>query len=759
MNLFDLAAKITLDTSKFESGVKKAGSVMKNAAVTIGNYGEKIIDVGDKAAKTFSAIETGIGTAVGTIIKSSVEGFGDFEQFVGGVETLFKDSSDTVIENASTAYRRAGLSANEYMETVTGFSASLLQSLEGDTVAAAEYADMAITDMSDNAGKFGSDIETLKTAYSGFSKGQFQLLDNLKLGYGGTKSEMKRLIKDAEAISGKDLNIKNYSDIIEAIHIIQENMGITGTTAREAASTIAGSMASAKMAAQNFFVGLADGNQDIELLFDNLMESVGIAAENIAPRIITSLDRIGTVAEARSDDIAGFIGGLAKQSAAQAPNFLRVTSSILNKIIKNIDDNKEEITEAGLAFFGNLIDSFEETLDLALPIIETLAPAVAKGIMQGGTTLFRAGTSIIMAVGNGIASDSDALTETAVESILAIVDTVDANLDQFLEAGEKIAVSIANSLINNGDRFLESALSIIDTLVGFITDNLPALLPAAVGMILGLVEGLTDPDTLGTLIDAAIPMLLALVDGIIDSLPLLLDGALTIISHLVTAIGDNAWKLFEAAWEIISALVEFLMSGEALGVLVKGALAIVGAIIGAIIESSVDIVGAGAKIVEFIKEGFQSLNPLEWGKDLIDGFIEGMKSGWDKLKGASKDTAQKIKDFLGFSEPKEGPLSNFHTYAPDMIDLFVKGIRDNEKKLTDQIEKTFDFGEKTVDAVRYGDYFETVGQEKALVRKGEGDGGQYVEININVDGAEYESDTELAEAIAIELQRILDRKE
>ena len=760
MNLFDLAAKITLDTSKFESGVKKAGSVMKNAAVTIGNYGEKIIDVGDKAAKTFAAIETGIGTAVGTIIKSSVEGFGDFEQFVGGVETLFKDSSDTVIENASTAYKRAGLSANEYMETVTGFSASLLQSLEGDTVAAAEYADMAITDMSDNANKMGSDIETLKTAYAGFAKGQYQLLDNLKLGYGGTKSEMKRLIKDAEAISGKDLNIKNYSDIIEAIHIIQNNMGITGTTAREAASTIAGSMASAKMAAQNFFVGLADGNQDIELLFDNLMESVGIAADNIAPRIITSLDRIGSVAEDRSDDIAGFIGGLAKQAAAQAPNFLRVTSSILNKIVKNIDGNKDEITEAGLAFFGNLIDSFEETLDLALPIIETLAPAVASGIMQGGTTLFRAGTSIIMAVINGIASDSDELAETAVESILTIVDTVDANLDQFLEAGEKIVVSIANSIINNGDRFLESALSIIDTLVGFITDNLPALLPAAVGMILGLVEGLTDPSTLEVLIGSALGIIVALADGLIDSIPVLLEKAPTIISNLVVAIGESAVDIAAAAIDILMALGNALANPENLGILIGAGIEMIGAVINGLFSILADSKRIGEEIAEKIKSWFtDGLSAETWGQDMIDNFISGLKKGWDKLKKTVSDLAQTVKDYLGFSEPKEGPLSNFHTYAPDMIDLFVKGIRDNEKKLTDQIEKTFDFGEKTVDAVRYGDYFETVGQEKALVRKGEGDGGQYVEININVDGAEYESDTELAEAIAIELQKILDRKE
>lgn len=760
MNLFDLAAKITLDTSKYEAGIKKAGTAMKSAAVTIESYGEKIISVGDKAAKTFAAIETGIGTAVGTMIKSSVEGFGDFEQFVGGVETLFKDSSDTVIENASTAYKRAGLSANEYMETVTNFSASLLQSLGGDTVAAAEYADMAITDMSDNANKMGSDIETLKTAYSGFAKQNYTMLDNLKLGYGGTKSEMKRLIKDAEAISGKDLNIKNYSDIIEAIHIIQDNMGITGTTAREAASTIAGSMASAKMAAQNFFVGLADGNQDIDLLFDNLIESVGVAADNIAPRIITSLDRIGEVAEERSDDIAGFIGGLATQAAAQAPNFLRVTSSILNQIIKNIDGNKEEITEAGLEFFGNLIDSFEETLDLALPIIETLAPAVATGIMRGGTTLFKAGASVIVAVINGIASESDELADTAIDSILTIIGTVDDNLDKFLAAGEKIVVSIGNALSENGEEIREGALGIIQKLAEFLTDSAPELLPAAVGMILGLAEGLTDPETLETLFEAAINLILALGEGLIDSSPILLESAFTIVSNLVQGLLGNSGKLIEAAWKLVEMLVFGLLTPETLGIILGGTLELIGAIISGLMSGSVEMIGAGENIIDFVKQGFESLNPFEWGGDLIDNFIGGMKAGWDRLKNAVTETAQKIKDRLGFSEPKEGPLSNFHTYAPDMIDLFVKGIRDNEKKLTDQIDKSFDFGERTVDTVGHGDYFETVGEDRAIIRKSDSkDEERYTEININVDGASYDSDTELAEEIARVLEDLFKRKD
>ena len=758
MNLFDLAAKITLDTGDFERGITRAASVMSNAA-------DKIMGFGDKAVNAYTAAETTVATAVGAIVKKAVDGYGAYEQLVGGVETLFGaggqsleeyaesigksvdeatdeynrliGAQNTIINAAAGAYKTAGMSANDYIETATSFSASLIQSLEGDTVKAAEYADMAITDMSDNANKMGSDVETLKTAYAGFSKQNYTMLDNLKLGYGGTKSEMKRLIKDAEAISGKDLNIKNYSDIIEAIHIIQTNMGITGTTAREAASTIQGSIASAKTAFDNFATGLADGNQDIGMLFDNLVESVGIAADNIAPRIVTALDTIGNVVETRSDDIAGFIGGLAVSAADQAPKFIKVTGTIINKILKNVSDNREEMAEAGLELFEGLLDSFEETLDLAIPIIETLAPTVASGSTRYTSVLFNAGVKLIMAIAGGIADNSDELADTAIEAVLGVIDTVDANLDKFLEAGETIIISIANALSENADELLVSAVSII----------------------LKLAEGLTDPERLGNLIEAAIAILLALADGLAESIPLLLESAPTIIKNLVLALTENAVMIVAAAIEIALALANGLKDPENIGLLLGAGVELIGAVINGIFSIIAGGVEIGKQIAENIKSWFtDGLSAETWGSDMIDNFINGLKKGWEKLKGVVTETAQKIKDILGFSEPKEGPLSNFHTYAPDMIDLFIKGVKDNEKRLTSQIKKTFDFGDMTIEAVKNSDYIEILGKDKAIIGNDK-DKEQSIVININIDGAEYESDEELAEAIAIELQRILDRKE
>lgn len=230
-----------------------------------------------------------------SITKKAVESYAQYEQLVGGVETLFKDSAKTVQKYAANAYKTAGMSANQYMETVTSFSASLLQSLSGDTEKAAEVADMALTDMADNANKMGTAMESIEAAYQGFSKGQYQLLDNLKLGYGGTKTEMERLLKDAQKISGVKYDIDNLNDVYQAIHVIQTELGITGTTAKEAASTISGSIASMKSAWENFTTGLADENANVEELTQNLINSVGVVAGNLMPVIGEVLKTIGTM--------------------------------------------------------------------------------------------------------------------------------------------------------------------------------------------------------------------------------------------------------------------------------------------------------------------------------------------------------------------------------------------------------------------------------------------------------------------------------
>ena len=274
--------KATKKTKEYGEQAKKSGATAKSAFAAVG--------------KAVAAIAVASAAAVIAITKQSVDAFAEYEQLVGGVETLFKGSSKKLLEYANQAYKTSGLSANQYMATVTGFSASLLQSLGGDTEKAADIANQALIDMSDNANKMGTSMESIQLAYQGFSRQQYQLLDNLKLGYGGTRGEMERLLKDAEALTGVEYDISNLADVYTAIHVIQENLGIAGTTALEAEKTISGSAATMKAAWQNVLTAISGGG-DLDRAIENLVDSVSNYFENIVPVIERALSGIGTLIE------------------------------------------------------------------------------------------------------------------------------------------------------------------------------------------------------------------------------------------------------------------------------------------------------------------------------------------------------------------------------------------------------------------------------------------------------------------------------
>jgi len=341
MNLFDLYAKIRLDTDDYERGLGEASGSMSNFSSLTVAAGNLIAD-GLKVA----------GKAIVNLGKQAIGGFAEQEQLVGGVETLFKDSADTVMGYAQNAYKTAGMTANKYMETVTSFSASLLQSLDGDTAKAAEKANLAITDMSDNANKMGTSMEMIQNAYNGFAKQNFTMLDNLKLGYGGTKEEMQRLLEDAEKLSGLEFDISSYADIVDAIHVVQTEMGITGTTAKEASSTISGSVASAKSAWQNLVTGIADGNADLDVLITNFTDSVGTAAGNILPVVQTVLTNLGGLLEEKGPEmvVSGvkLLGNLAVGAVNAIPDIVSKVPEIVMAIVEEFKENGPEIKEIGI---------------------------------------------------------------------------------------------------------------------------------------------------------------------------------------------------------------------------------------------------------------------------------------------------------------------------------------------------------------------------------------------------------------------------
>lgn len=372
MNLLDLFVKISVDTSEVD----------KN----LGDTKEKALSFGDvlKANIAGQAIVAGVKAVAGAVKnigEAAIQSYGEYEQLVGGVETLFKSSADTVMQYAANAYQTAGMSANEYMTTVTAFSASLLQSMGNDTDAAAEKANLAITDMSDNANKMGSSMESIQNAYSGFAKQNYTMLDNLKLGYGGTKEEMQRLLDDANALNAAQGNYTNYTidsyaDIVDAIHTVQTEMGITGTTQLEASTTIQGSIASMKAAYDNFITGLGDENADMAELITNLLGSTVTVAENLLPVVERILENIGVVVQEKGPEmIEKFVG----YAVEKLPQVIELGMKMVMAIVSGLANNLPQIVRSVLDMMATIVKTFVSSL----PDIVDVGKQIVKGLWEG----------------------------------------------------------------------------------------------------------------------------------------------------------------------------------------------------------------------------------------------------------------------------------------------------------------------------------------------------------------------------------------
>lgn len=365
--------------NELETGVENVGDAMDGAGQKTSVFGDVL-----KANLLGSAIVSGIkavASGIKSLISGAIEGYGEYEQLVGGVETLFGSSADTVIKNAENAYKTAGLSANAYMETVTSFSASLLQSMGNDTEAAAKKADQALTDMSDNANKMGTDMQSIQNAYQGFAKQNYTMLDNLKLGYGGTKEEMQRLIDDANALNAAQGNYTNYSiesyaDIVDAIHTVQTEMGITGTTALEASTTIEGSIGAMKAAYANFVTGLGNDNADISELSSQLIQSVGTVAENVLPVVETVLKNI---AEAVQRDGPEMIEKFVSYAIEKLPEVISLGLKMVISLVKGIAQNIPQLVTSVL----NMMATIVQTIWDSLPDIIEVGKNIVRGLWEG----------------------------------------------------------------------------------------------------------------------------------------------------------------------------------------------------------------------------------------------------------------------------------------------------------------------------------------------------------------------------------------
>ena len=411
MNLLDLFVKISVQDEASEN-VETLSGKFKNGLAT--------------AAKVGAAAVGAAATGIAVLTKNALNNYAEYEQLVGGVDTLFKDSSAKVQEFAANAYKTAGLSANEYMDTVTSFSASLLQSLGGDTEAAADMANVAITDMSDNANKMGTDMASIQNAYQGFAKQNYTMLDNLKLGYGGTKEEMQRLIDDANALNaaqGKYTNysIESYADIVSAIHDVQVEMGIYGTTADEASTTIQGSVSSMKAAWSNLLTGIADDNADFKTLIEQFVDSLVTVGENIIPRI--------------------------------------------NIIIQGLT---QLITEAS----------------------QTIIPLAVQILLENLPSIVAAGMDLIIALVSGILDNIDMLIDCVLEMVDVIVDKLIDNLPKLIDGGIRLIAALANGLIRAIPNLVSKIPQIISSIVKGLISGIPAIFDVGKNIVEGLWNGI-----------------------------------------------------------------------------------------------------------------------------------------------------------------------------------------------------------------------------------------------------------------------------
>lgn len=531
MNLFELCVKIGADVTDVNKGIDETGKKTSD-------LGEKIKSGLATVGKAAVVGVTAAATAIGTIGTKAVQAYADYEQLVGGVETLFKDSQDKVMEYANNAYKTAGLSANEYMETVTSFSASLLQSLDGDTSAAAEKANLALTDMSDNANKMGSDMTLIQNAYQGFAKANYTMLDNLKLGYGGTQAEMQRLLEDAEKISGIKYDISSYADIVDAIHVVQTEMGITGTTAKEAASTIQGSFGMVKAAWKNLVTGLADPDQNLGTLVGNFTDSIVVAGNNLIPRIQELLPRIveaiTTLMVTVSTQLPGILGSTLPSLIEGASNLVTGLMSALPEILTVLGDIAPtaigilvpaivellpEIIQTGIDVVISLVQGITETLP-------ELIPAATEAIIKIAETLTDPGN-----LGN--------LVDAALEIILALADGIIDAVPRLLEVAPKLITNLITALIENFPKIIESGVKLVMSLVDGLIKSIPQLTAAVPKLIIGIVQGILD--NLPQIILAGPQIILALIEGLISAIPDLVQAVPTLIKSIVDTFLNYDW--------------------------------------------------------------------------------------------------------------------------------------------------------------------------------------------------------------------------
>lgn len=476
--------------------------IIPSAVGIQGRIQKEIEPEADSAGSSFGGKMVGMikkviaTAAIGKALSASISEGAALEQSLGGIETLFKDSADKVKANAAKAYQTAGMSANDYMELTTSFSASLLSSLAGDTSKAADVADMAMVDMSDNANKMGTNMEDIKNAYQGFAKQNYTMLDNLKLGYGGTKSEMERLLADAQKISGVEYNIDNLSDVYSAIHVIQGQLDITGTTAKEAATTISGSFNQMKAAAKNVMGEIALGmdvgpalnelaNTIITFAVGNLLPAVWNVISALPSAIVTFVTALGPQLFAA---VSGLIPQIASGITTGIPTLYQSAMQLMDQFNIGIQEQLPILLQNGVDFITNIVNGILQNLPQVITMAGNIITYFANTIISMFPTVLSAGASLLLKLVNGIINNLPQIAQAAATTIVRFVASIGQNLPQILQSGITIIAKLAAGLIRAIPNLVGQIPAIISAIVNaFTSQNWGSI---GINIISGIASGL-----------------------------------------------------------------------------------------------------------------------------------------------------------------------------------------------------------------------------------------------------------------------------
>lgn len=579
------------DIEGTEKSLEKVDGRLDDTAESADDMGDEIKDAGDKADKSkerfskLGSVLKGVGVAMGAVVtaaaatavklgKEVVNAHADYEQLVGGVDTLFKGSSQKLQSYASNAYKTAGLSANDYMETVTGFSASLIQSLGGDTDKSVKYADMAITDMADNANKMGTDMSLIQNAYQGFAKQNYTMLDNLKLGYGGTKEEMQRLLSDAEKISGVKYDISSYADVVDAIHVMQESMDIAGTTAKEAEGTISGSVNALKSSVTNLVVGFGDANADLGELCENVVTAFQTVLENISPivenlisalpTVITTLlesagEMLPTVLETLAELFAQVLEGLLQL----LPQLIPVAVSALLTITNAIVENLPLLIESATLLVATLVQGLADALPTLIPTTVNAVMTIVQGLLDSLPSILDAGLKLVSALAQGILDALPDLISKLPQIIMGIVTFLLNSIPQIIQTGIKLLTSLVSALPDIITAIVKAIPQIINGIINAVINSIPQIIQAGIDLLISLVKAL--PTIIVTIVNAIPDIISGIVNALIDNIPAIIQAGIdllislvknlpTIIKEIVKAFGSLMYKIVEIGGNIVKGL-------------------------------------------------------------------------------------------------------------------------------------------------------------------------------------------------------------